>query len=101
MFMVRVRKHKVRNGTASPVSSFIHQAKTNGVIKVFEGSEDFMRDFVCVRDVVSLMVNNGEPSGVYDLGTSHPISFQMVAELVSAKIWSKDKGSSFPQRLGW
>ena len=60
-----------------------------------------MRDFVCVRDVVSLMVNNGEPSGVYDLGTSHPISFQMVAELVSAKVWSKDKGSSFPQRLGW
>ena len=59
-----------------------------------------MRDFVCVRDVVSLMVNNGEPSGVYDLGTSHPISFQMVAELVSANM-GKDKGSSFPQRLGW
>ena len=50
-----------------------------------------MRDFVCVRDVVSLMVNNGEPSGVYDLGTSHPISFQMVAELVSAK-YGADKG---------
>jgi|TARA_R100000081_G_scaffold92194_1_gene73210 ADP-L-glycero-D-manno-heptose 6-epimerase len=92
-------EHKVRNGTASPVSSFIHQAKTNGVIKVFEGSEDFMRDFVCVRDVVSLMVNNGEPSGVYDLGTSHPISFQMVAELVSAKYGAKIKEVPFPKDL--
>ena len=58
-----------------------------------------MRDFVCVRDVVSLMVNNGEPSGVYDLGTSHPISFQMVAELVSAKYGLKIKEVPFPKDL--
>ena len=58
-----------------------------------------MRDFVCVRDVVSLMVNNGEPSGVYDLGTSQPISFQMVAELVSAKYGAKIKEVPFPKDL--
>ena len=58
-----------------------------------------MRDFVCVRDVVSLMINNGESSGVYDLGTSHPISFQMVAELVCAKYGAKIKEVPFPEDL--
>lgn len=90
---------KVRKGTASPVSTFIHQAKTKGVVKVFRGSEDFMRDFVCVRDVISLMIKNDEPSGVYDLGTSQPISFQMVAELICAKYGAKIKEIPFPEDL--
>ena len=35
----------------SPVSKFIEQAKQTGTIKIFEGSENYTRDFVSVHDV--------------------------------------------------
>ena len=69
----------------SPVSKFTKQIRETGKLKLFEGSEKFYRDFVCVNDIVNIVMNNDSPSGIYDIGTGNPISFYDVAELVAKK----------------
>lgn len=90
---------KVTQGQASPISTFVDQAKKKRKITLFEGSDKFCRDFICVRDVVSLVLKNDNPSGVYDLGTSNAISFWDVAKLIADKYDAKITTRSFPQHL--
>ena len=40
---------------ASPVSKFTWQIKESGKLNLFEGSENFKRDFICVDDVVDIV----------------------------------------------
>lgn len=84
---------------ASPVSKFAKQSRETGKIKLFEGSDQFLRDFVCVDDIVDIVLNNGSPSGIYDIGTANPISFQEVAELVAKKEGSEIEYIPFPDHL--
>ena len=84
---------------ASPVHKFTKQIKDTGALKLFEGSDKFLRDFVCVDDVVDIVLNNDKPSGIYDLGTSNPTSFQEVAELVAEKYNGIIKYIPFPEHL--
>lgn len=73
--------------STSPVYRFTHQAKNEGVIKIFKGSQHTYRDFVCVEDVVQSMLwarDKANPQ-IYDVGTSNPISFMDVAEMISDK----------------
>lgn len=84
---------------ASPISKFTKQIKETGKLKLFEGSHEFLRDFVCVNDVVSVVLNQDLPSGIYDLGTSKPISFQEVAELVTKKEGGEIEYIPFPEHL--
>jgi len=84
---------------ASPVSKFTKQIKETGELNLFEGSDKFLRDFVCVDDVVDIVLNNNAPSGIYDIGTGEPISFQKVAELVTKKENGKINTIPFPDHL--
>jgi len=84
---------------ASPVSKFTKQIKEEGKLKLFEGSESFFRDFICVDDVVDIVLNNDKPSGIYDLGTSNPTSFQEVGELVAKKYNGTIEYIPFPEHL--
>ena len=84
---------------ASPVSKFTKQVKETGALKLFEGSDKFLRDFVCVDDVVDIVLNNDKPSGIYDLGTSNPTSFQEVGELVAKKYNGTIEYIPFPEHL--
>lgn len=84
---------------ASPISKFTKQLKEAGKLKLFEGSDKFLRDFVWVGDVVDVVLNNEEPSGIYDLGTGNPISFQEVAELVIKKEGGEIELIPFPEHL--
>ena len=84
---------------ASPVSKFTKQVKDTGALKLFEGSDKFLRDFICVDDIVDIVLNNDNPSGIYDLGTSNPTSFQEVAELVAEKYNGIIKYIPFPEHL--
>ena len=74
-----------KGNQASPIQTFTEQVKNTGKLKLFEGSENFIRDFICVKDIVHHVLNNDKPSGIYDLGTSIPISFQKVGELIAKK----------------
>lgn len=84
---------------ASPLSKFTKQIKQTGKLKLFEGSENFFRDFICVHDLVNVVLNNQKGSGIYDLGTSNPTSFQHVAECVSKKYNGKIEYIPFPDHL--
>ena len=84
---------------ASPISKFTKQVKEDGKIKLFEGSDKFLRDFVFVDDVVDIVLNNDKPSGFYDLGTSNPTSFQEVGELIAKKYDGTIECIPFPEYL--
>ena len=84
---------------ASPVSKFTKQIKEEGKLKLFEGSDKFLRDFICVDDIAEIVLNNDKPSGIYDLGTSNPTSFQEVAELVAKKYDGTIEYIPFPEHL--
>lgn len=84
---------------ASPVSKFTKQIRETGKLKLFKGSDKFLRDFISVDDVVDVVLRNQQPSGVYDLGTGFPISFQEVAELVAEKEKGEIEYIDFPEHL--
>ena len=84
---------------ASPISKFTKQVRETGKLKLFTGSHQFLRDFVCVNDIVNVVLDNDKPSGIYDLGTSKPISFQEVAELVIQKEGGEIEYIPFPDHL--
>lgn len=77
-----------KGGQASPHAQFKHQAETTGRIKVFEGSERFLRDFVHVSQVVDTHIKffNTKESGVWNVGTGSPKSFLDVAKSFNVPI---------------
>jgi len=83
----------------SPISKFTEQAVQNGVIEIFEGSEKMFRDFVWVDDIVDIVDNNGEESGIYDLGSGRCYSFRQVAEIIAKKFGAEIKEIPFPEHL--
>jgi ADP-L-glycero-D-manno-heptose 6-epimerase len=84
---------------ASPVSKFTKQIRETGKLKLFKGSNKFLRDFISVDDIVNVVLYNQQPSGIYDLGTGTPISFQEVAELVAEKEKGEIEYIDFPEHL--
>ena len=71
-----------KGSQASPYAQFKRQAETTGEIRVFEGSEGFLRDFVPVSQVVEthLKFLDVKESGVWNVGTGQPRSFMSVAK---------------------
>ena len=98
-FNVYGNGEQYKGDQASPVSKFSAQIEETGVLKLFEGSDKFYRDFICVDDVVNIVLNNDKPSGIYDLGTSNPISFQDVAEAVAYRYSGALEYVPFPEHL--
>lgn len=72
---------------ASPYTKFIKQAKENQVIKLFEGSKEFKRDFVCVEDICQVheKMFESDERGIFNVGTGSPISFEEVAQTIAQK----------------
>lgn len=72
---------------ASPVSKFTKQAKENGVIKLFKNSDQYLRDFVCVEDIcyVHEQMLAQDVSGIFNIGTGNPVSFEHIAKLIANK----------------
>ena len=88
-----------KGNQASPVQKFTEQIKEDGKLKLFEGSHKFQRDFICVDDIVNIVLDNDKPSGIYDLGTSNPTSFQELAELIATKYNGGIEYIPFPDHL--
>ena len=72
---------------ASPFHKFEKQAKETGVIKLFEGSDQYLRDFVSVERVCDIHKQflNIKETGIWNVGTGQPRSFQSVAEEIAQK----------------
>lgn len=83
--------HKGR--MASTIYHWYQQLKNHGTIKIFKGSDRFVRDFIYVRDVsatICYFLENYHP-GVYDLGTGDPTNFDSVANCVIHEFGSGTK----------
>ena len=92
-------KHEDHKGNqASPVHMFTKQSKEKGVIKLFENSKAYMRDFIWVEDIIDCMLMN-RPSGIYDVGTGVARSFERVAEIIAEKYNAKIEYIPFPKHL--
>lgn len=85
---------------ASPFHKFREQAKT-GVIKLFEGSQDFKRDFVPVEKVIDVHQRffNIFESGIWNIGTGKTMSFEDVARLAISEIPAKIQYIPMPKNL--
>lgn len=72
---------------ASPYHKFTKQAIETGVIKIFEGSENFKRDFVPVETVVNVHKRffTVHESGLWNVGTGVAKSFKELAEEIAQK----------------
>ena len=78
--------HKV--GQASPFYTFKKQAEENGIITLFEGSDEIKRDFIHVGKLVEwqtefLMIPE---SGVWNIGTGITQSFHEIAKTFDCPI---------------
>jgi ADP-L-glycero-D-manno-heptose 6-epimerase len=72
---------------ASPYTKFTNQAKENGVIKLFENSDQYSRDFVCVEDICRLhdKMLAYDSSGIFNAGTGTATSFDAVGRAIAKK----------------
>lgn len=72
---------------ASPVSKFTRQAEEYGKIKLFENSDKYKRDFICVNDICKIHENmlGVDQSGIFNIGTGSTTSFADVAKAISKK----------------
>jgi len=86
---------------ASPVSKFIKQAQAGGLIELFEKSERYKRDFVCVDDVCEMhyKLMLSDASGIFNIGTGNPISFKEVAEIIKENSHCQIKEIPMPRKL--
>ena len=87
---------------ASPITKFTLQAKETGVIKLFDGSENIYRDFVCVDDVVQAKLDlafNRMKSGIFNIGTGAVSSFKEVAEIIASRENARVEIVPFPPQF--
>jgi ADP-L-glycero-D-manno-heptose 6-epimerase len=86
---------------ASPVTKFTKQAKTDKKIKLFENSENYLRDFVFVGDVceVHKQLLENKTSGIYNVGTGTATSFKSVAESIAKKYNATIETVPMPENL--
>jgi ADP-L-glycero-D-manno-heptose 6-epimerase len=73
---------------ASPYCQFKKQAEENGYINVFEGSENYKRDFIHVSDVIDIHKKffDINKSGIFNVGSGHTKSFLDVANTFNVPI---------------
>jgi len=82
--------------TASMIIQLGHQILNSQAPRLFEGSENIKRDFIYISDVVQANINACSPkkSGVYNIGTGSPRSFQDIADILQKK-FGTDLGTEY------
>ncbi len=92
-----------KNTMASTVYHFFNQIKKEKKIKLFEGSNNFLRDFVYIDDIVDInlfFLNNPDKSGIYNCGTGEAKSFLNIAQILKDIYpFSEIEYIPFPQLL--
>ena len=77
-----------KNSTASMVLQFGLQILKGNAPKLFEGSDKILRDFIYIEDVIQANVKAmvSVESGVYNVGTGKPRSFQDIADILQKEL---------------
>lgn len=90
-----------KGAQASPYTQFTKQAIETGIIKVFEGSELCLRDFVPVETIIDtqLKMLSNNCSGIWNIGSGKTISFLKLAERIAKTYSAKIEIIPFPEHL--
>jgi ADP-L-glycero-D-manno-heptose 6-epimerase len=92
-----------KGSQASPHYQFAVQAQSSGIIKLFEGSEQFRRDFVPVEQVLGVQcqfVNQDiNENGIWNVGTGRTQSFREVAQNIANQYGALLEEIPFPAHL--
>jgi ADP-L-glycero-D-manno-heptose 6-epimerase len=86
-FNVYGPQENAKGRMASLLYQFHGQASESGTLRIFEGSDGFLRDFVFVDDVVNVnldFLDHSERSGIFNCGSGAARSFQELAELAAS-----------------
>ena len=93
--------HKGR--MASVIYKFHQQIQEQGHLQVFEGSDDFRRDFVYVEDAVAMnlfFLDHPDKSGIFNCGTGRAESFLELANQCAKHYEGAEVGTiPFPTEL--
>ena len=86
---------------ASPYHKFEKQAKETGVIKLFEGSENYARDFIPVERVVEIHKKflNLKDYGIWNVGSGIATSFESVARSIADKYGARIEYIPMPENI--
>jgi ADP-L-glycero-D-manno-heptose 6-epimerase len=86
---------------ASPYYKFEKQARETGVIKLFENSDQYLRDFVHVDDVIDVHKKffDIKESGIWNVGTGKPRSFEAVARSIAVHYDAKIEYVPMPDNI--
>ena len=94
--------HEDHKGSqASPHTQFTNQAKETGLIKLFEGSKKYKRDFIHVDQIVEYhkLFLSTHQSGTWNMGTGTAKSFYDVAKEISDEYKSSIEYIKMPHVL--
>ena len=84
--------------TASMVIQLGHQILNGTAPRLFKGSNKIMRDFINIDDVIQANIRacDTTQSGVYNVGTGKPRSFQDIADLLQQELGTNLGTEYFP-----
>lgn len=90
-----------KGNQASPIYKFTKQAKDNGKISIFENSENYKRDFICVDDICNVhkLMLEKQDRGIWNLGTGKCVSFRQVADIIAKKYNATIEEIPMPKNL--
>ncbi len=87
-----------KDKTSSTVIQFGHQILAGKTPRLFEGSDKIVRDFVYIKDVIQANIKacEAKKSGVYNVGTAKPRSFQDIADILQKELGTDYGTDYFP-----
>ena len=90
-----------KGNQASPFCQFEKQAREYGTIKIFEGSENYRRDFIHVDDIVNyhLKFLLKDVSGTFNLGNGNTLSFLEIAQHIAKQKYVDIQYIPMPENL--
>lgn len=86
-FNVYGQQENHKGKMASVINHFHNEIKNEGKMKLFEGSDGFLRDFIYVDDVVDVNLfffDNPSIKGIFNCGTGKAESFLKIAEIMKS-----------------
>ncbi len=77
-----------KNKTSSMVVQFGHQILSGKNPKLFEGSDEILRDFIYIEDVVqaNILAMHPKENGIYNVGTGKARSFQSIVDILQDQL---------------
>jgi ADP-L-glycero-D-manno-heptose 6-epimerase len=97
-FNVYGEREFFKDKTASTVIQFAHQILAGKAPRLFERSNEIVRDFVYIKDVLQANIKAcaTKKSGVYNVGTAKPRSFQDIADILQKELGTNYGTEYFP-----